>query len=526
MTNEILFAKEGRDKLMVGVNKLADAVKTTLGAKGKNVIIGTEFGLPQITKDGVTVARSINLYDYVENMGASLVKEVANKTAEIAGDATTTATVLAQAILTRGIEQLNNGENQLHIKSGIDKASKAVVAELKKLSKKIENDKLADIATISANNDAVIGKLIAEAVSHVGIDGIIAVNDSGTVDTNLTLIDGQKFNQGFIHPMFVLNTNKNKVELTNPLILLYDKELSLMQDLIPVLHQVLNDKRDLLIICEDMKGEALKSLIQNNIQGILKVCVVKSPAYGTNKHDMMNDLALSTGGLYITEDIGIPLKDISIANLGQAKKVTITKDRTTIIGGNSDKAEVEERIKALKELIEEPTATDVSFLKHRLANLNNSVASINVGGATEIEVSEKKDRIDDALRATLSSLEEGYVAGGGVTLLRCLNALKSLKVVGKESVGVAIIAESIKQPFIQIMTNAGLAELVDGMMANVISNRYGMGYNVKTDKFENLLQKGIIDPTKATRVALENAVSIAGTFLTTDCIISNSLDNG
>ena len=368
--------------------------------------------------------------------------------------------------------------------------------------------------------------MIAEAVSHVGIDGIIAVNDSGTVDTNLTLIDGQKFNQGFIHPMFVLNTNKNKVELTNPLILLYDKELSLMQDLIPVLHQVLSDKRDLLIICEDMKGEALKSLIQNNIQGVLKVCVVKSPAYGTNKHDMMNDLALSTGGLYITEDIGIPLKDISIANLGQAKKVTITKDRTTIIGGNSDKAEVEERIKALKELIEEPTATDVSFLKHRLANLNNSVASINVGGATEIEVSEKKDRIDDALRATLSSLEEGYVAGGGVTLLRCLNALKSLKVVGKESVGVAIIAESIKQPFIQIMTNAGLAELVDGMMANVISNRYGMGYNVKTDKFENLLQKGIIDPTKATRVALENAVSIAGTFLTTDCIISNSLDNG
>lgn len=524
MTKEIKFGEEGREILMKGVDKLANAVKSTLGAKGKNVIIGTDFGLPQITKDGVTVAKSIILPDELENMGAALVKEVASKTAEVAGDGTTSSVVLAQAILKYGIEELNAGANQLYLKSGIDKATAAVVAELKKISKTVKTEKnLVSIATVSANNDPEIGKLIGQAVQYVGVDGNITIEESGLKETSVIKVDGLKFKQGYLDQRFKLNPAKSTIELISPLILLYDKKISNMQEVMNVLVQVMEAKRSLLIIAEDVDGEALASLIHNNSLNKISVTCVKSPGYGPNKYDLMKDMAMLTGGTFFSEDMGIQLKDVQIENLGTANKVTISKDSTIILGGNADKDLLEETITGLKEMIEQPKDNDVPFLKHRLANLTNGVATIRVGGSTEVEVSEKIDRVDDALRSTISSLEEGYVVGGGCAFIKCLDCLDAIKFVNEdENKGIDVIRQSIKEPFFQILENGGLnGEIFIDIVRNEI---YGQGLNIKTGEIENLLKAGIIDPTKVSRVALENAASIAGTFLTTDCIILNISD--
>lgn len=522
MTREILFGEEGREKLMKGVDKLSNAVKTTLGAKGKNVIIGTDFGSPKITKDGVTVAKSIMIHDEVENMGASLVRDVASKTADIAGDGTTTATVLAQAILALGIPAINKGINQVALKSGIDKATKSVVESLKKMSLEIEGpDQLLNIASISANNDPEIGRIIAEAVSFVGKDGSITVEQSGDAFTKVEKVAGLKINQGYIDPKFAYNCENEKVVMDNPFILMYDKKITTMVEVMPLLIKVQEAKRPILIICEDMAGEALPSLIVNNLNGRLNVCVVKAPGYGKNRYDMMRDMELVTGGIMVSEDIGIDLKDAAINNLGSAERVIITSKDTVIIGGNSNKDLLEERIQNLKKEIENPKDNDVRFLKHRLGNITDGLALITVGGITEIEVKEKLDRIDDALCATISSLEEGYVAGGGVAYLNCLGALDLLEFSSEaESIGIEIIRQAIQVPHFQINENAGIVVTTDSI-AKIISQEYGFGTNVKTGKFENLIENGIIDPTKVERVALENAASIAGIFLTTDCIISN-----
>jgi len=523
MTKSIKFGEEGRKILMSGVDQLANAVKSTLGAKGKNVIIGTDYGLPIITKDGVTVAKSIMLPDEMENMGAALVKEVASKTAEVAGDGTTSASVLAQAILKMGIEAVDGGANQMMLKSGIDKATKAVVANLAKISKPIKGNKqLISIASISANNDPVIGKLIGEAVGHVGVNGIINIEESGTMETYVTKIDGLKFGQGYIDKHFVVGA-KEKVELLNPVILMYDKKITKMAEVLPLLEQVANERRSLLIIAEDVEGEALKSLIVNNIQKTIQVCCVKTPGYGVNRYDLMNDIAVLTGGMFISEDLGIRLEDVNLGNLGHAQKITIYKDKTIIAGGAIQKEVLDVKVEDLKEMIKHPKDNDVAFLKYRLANLTNGVASIRVGGSTEVEVKEKIDRIDDALNATISSLEEGYIAGGGCGFVKCLSCLEDLKLTDKdEATGVGIILEAIKTPFMQILQNGGL----DGgdFLQNVRDDDYGMGVDIKTGEYVNLLKAGIIDPAKVSRVALENAASIAGTFLTTDCIILNISD--
>lgn len=520
MTKEILFGEEGREKLMKGVDKLANAVKSTLGAKGKNVIIGTDFGLPIITKDGVTVAKSILLPDEIENMGAALVKEVASKTAEVAGDGTTTATVLAQSIISMGIGAIDKRVNQISLKAGIDKATKAVVNHLKEISKPIEDEsQLVSIASISANNDEEIGQLIAEAVSFVGVDGIVHIEESGTPWTTAEKIDGFKIQQGYIDKHFVIGS-KDRVELESPVILMYDKKLSTMNELLPILNQIVSEKRSLLIISEDVEGEALKSFIVNNIKGIIKVCCIKTPGYASNKYDMMNDIAALTGGIYVSEDLGIRLEHLNLGNLGSANKVIITKDRTVIIGGSGEKDIIDARIEDIRQMIENPTDHDVKFLKHRLANLTNGIAAIKVGGVTEVEVKEKIDRIDDALNATISSMEEGYVAGGGMAYLNCMSVLQNIFVENPdEQIGVDIITVALKAPFLQIMSNGG-ADGESYLKTFDVSN-YGYGFDVKNLETKDLLAAGIIDPTKVSRVALENAASIAGTFLTTDCIILN-----
>jgi len=525
MTNDIQFGEEGRDKLLVGVNKLSNAVKTTLGAKGKNVIIGTDFGLPIITKDGVTVAKSIMLNDYIENMGASLVKEVASKTAEIAGDGTTTATVLAQAMLTKGISEINSGANQVLLKAGMDMATKKVVEVLKELSTPIDGkEQLINIATVSANNDKEVGGLIADAVNYVGVDGNITIEQSGNIYTKVIKVDGLKFKQGYLDRHFAIGSRNGKVELNNVAILMYDSKIATMAEIIPILTEVADKKMSLLIIAENVEGEALKSLVVNNIQKNINVCCVKTPGYGNNRYDLMNDIAMLTGGIFVSEDMGLQLENLSIKNLGFANKVTITETATIIQGGVADKEIIEETVAQIKEKIENPSESDVPFLKYRLANLSNGVATIKVGGTTEVEVQEKIDRIDDALRATISSLEEGFVSGGGSAYIKCIDALVDLKNDNpKHLVGIEIIQNALEQPFLQILNNAGIEDS-ETLLSKVLIAEYGFGFNVVSEQIENLLENGIIDPTKVSRVALENANSIAATFLTTDCIISNISD--
>jgi len=525
MANEILFSTEGLPKLKAGVDKLANAVKVTLGAKGRNVIIEREDDVPQITKDGVTVAKSIILPDRVENMGASLVKEVAGKTADIAGDGTTTATVLAQSIITAGFKSIAVGANPMDLKRGIDKAVIAITEQIKKYAQPASDNKtLQQIATISANNDTVIGKLIAKAFDTVGVDGVIKVAQANGYDTNITVVEGLQIERGYVSPFFVNDSEKERCELINPAIMLYDEKLNIMRDFLPVLETAIaGGNRPLLIIAEEIEGEALQTLVVNKMRGKIKVCCVKSPEFGENRKLVMEDIAAVTGGVFISETKGMKFENFGqepfdASVFGSCERVVIEKDKTTIIGGHGTK--IAERCTEIKAQIENTTNDyNKDSLRKRLAKLTNGVAVINVGGATETEISEKKDRIDDALCATRAAAEEGFIAGGGVTYVKCISVLHGMETENEdEATGVAIVRRALEEPFRQILFNAGIEP--GAYIRDVRQKEYGFGMNVKTDTFENLLDAGVLDPAKVARVALENAASIASLFLTTDCVVS------
>jgi len=520
MKKDVQFSGDGREKLMEGVNIIGDAVGVTLGAKGRNVIIERENDYPQITKDGVTVAKSIELIDSVMNMGVDIIKEVASKTHDVAGDGTTTATVLAQAIMNEGMKHLKDGVNPVGIKRGIDKAVAVVVDKIKELARPVNNnDTLKQIASISSNGDASIGNVIAKAFEITGNDGIITVEESRTHETNITTVEGLQINRGFISPFFITDPKKEKCELEKPVIILLDDKISVMKDFLGLLSLAVDQgSRPLLVIAEDVEGEALATLVVNKMKGAIKVCCVKSPDFGKARRDTMEDIAILTGGTFISEVKGMKLADAGTDVLGQCERVVVEKEKTTIVGGYGTK--IQERCEELKELIKNSdNELETEVLKSRLAKFTNGVAVINVGAVTEFEMKEKKDRVDDALRATKAATEEGYIAGGGVTYLKCLEAIATIVPVDdEEKVGIEIMEAALQEPFIQILFNAGIES--DDYIIEVRGKDYGFGMNVKTGIFENLLETGVIDPAKVARVALENAASIAGLFLTTECVIS------
>jgi len=523
MAKEITFDLEARDALKRGVDALANAVKVTLGPKGRNVIIDKKFGSPVITKDGVTVAKEIELKHPVENMGAQMVKEVASKTSDVAGDGTTTATVLAQAIVTAGLKNVAAGANPMDLKRGIDKAVDAVVAALKKQSKVVGNDysKIEQVASISANNDAEIGKLIAQAMEKVKKEGVITVEEAKGTETTVDIVEGMQFDRGYISPYFVTNADKMVVSLETPDILIYEKKISNMKELLPILEKQVQTGKPLLIIAEEVDGEALATLVVNKIRGSLKVAAVKAPGFGDRRKAMLEDIAILTGGTLISEERGFKLENADLSYLGKAEKITIDKDNTTIVSGGGKKSEITARVNQIKSQIENTTSDyDKEKLQERLAKLAGGVAVLKVGAATEIEMKEKKDRVDDALHATRAAVEEGIVAGGGVAYLRTLSALDSLQGINDdENTGIAIIKRALEEPLRQIAENAG----VEGSIAvqKVREGKNDFGYNARTDKYENMFAAGVIDPTKVTRVALENAASIAGMLLTTECVLAD-----
>lgn len=521
MAKEIYFGIDSRDKLKKGVDKLANAVKVTLGPKGRNVVIGKNFGAPHITKDGVTVAQSIELKDPVENMGAQMVKEVASKTADIAGDGTTTATVLAQAIVSAGMKNLAAGANPMDLKKGIDKAVTAVVDNLKSISKEIgsDNEQIKQIASVSANNDETIGSLIAEAMGAVGNDGVITVEEAKGTETEVKIVEGMQFDRGYLSPYFMTNVDKMITELDNPLILLCDKRISSMRELIPILEPVAQSGRSLLIIAEDVEGEALATLVVNQIKGAIRVAAVKSPGFGDRRKTMLEDLGILTGGTVISEEKGFTLEKAEVNMLGTCEKVEINKDNTTIINGAGNKEAIASRVNQIKAQIEATTSDyDKEKLQERLAKLAGGVAVLYVGAASEIEMKEKKDRVDDALAATRAAVEEGIVPGGGVALIRSIAALENLKGENEdENTGIAIVKRAVEEPLRQIIANAGGEGAV--IVQRVKEGKDDFGYNARTEKFENLYAAGVIDPTKVTRIAIENASSIAAMFLTTECVI-------
>ena len=522
MAKELFFDTDARDKLKRGVDTLANAVKVTLGPKGRNVIIDKKFGSPTITKDGVSVAKEIELEDPVENMGAQLVKEVASKTADQAGDGTTTATVLAQAIYTIGSKNVAAGANPMDLKRGIDKAVLTVVASLKSQSKAIEtSQQIAQVATISANSDLTIGTMIADAMEKVGREGVITVEEARGTETEVKTVEGMQFDRGYLSPYFVTNTEKMEVELERPFILISEKKVSSMKELLPVLEVVAQTGRPLLIIAEDVDGEALATLVVNKIRGALKVSAVKAPGFGDRRKAMLEDIAVLTGGTVISEDRGFKLENASIEYLGQAEKIIIDKDNTTIVNGDGDKDGITARVNQIKSQIENTTSDyDREKLQERLAKLAGGVAILYIGAATEIEMKEKKDRVDDALHATRAAVEEGIVAGGGVALIRAQAALVDLEGAnGDETTGIAIIRSAIESPLRCIVANAGGEASV--IVQEVKNGKDDYGYNAREDKYENMLAAGIIDPTKVTRLALENAASIAGLLLTTECVIAD-----
>jgi chaperonin GroEL len=527
MAKEIYFNVEAREKLKKGVDALANAVKVTLGPKGRNVVIGKKFGAPQITKDGVSVAKEIELKDPVENMGAQMVKEVASKTADIAGDGTTTATVLAQAIVSAGMKNVAAGANPMDLKRGIDKAVIAVVANLKKISKEVgsDNDKIKQIASISANNDETIGSLIAQAMKVVGNDGVITVEEAKGTETEVKTVEGMQFDRGYLSPYFVTNTEKMITEMENPLILIYDKKISNMKELLPVLEPVVQSGRALLIIAEDLDGEALATLVVNRIRGSLKIAAVKAPGFGDRRKAMLEDLAILTGGQVISEERGFTLENATMDMLGTAEKVEIDKDNTTIINGSGKKEEIASRVGQIKAQIESTTSDyDKEKLQERLAKLAGGVAVLYVGAASEIEMKEKKDRVDDALAATRAAVEEGIVPGGGVALIRSIAALENLKGDNEdENTGIAIVKRAVEEPLRQIIANAGGEGAV--IVQKVKEGKDDFGYNARTEKFEDLYAAGVIDPTKVTRIAIENASSIAAMFLTTECVIADEVED-
>ena len=525
MSKIIYFDIEARNKMKKGVDTLSNAVKVTLGPKGRNVVIEKKFGAPAVTKDGVTVAKEIELEDPIENMGAQMVKEVASKTAEIAGDGTTTATVLAQAIISEGLKMVAAGANPMDLKRGIDKAVSLIVENLRSQSQTVGNDakKIQQVATISANNDETIGKLIAEAFVKVGKEGVITVEEAKGTDTTVDIVEGMQFDRGYVSPYFVTNSEKMQVELQNPYILIFDKKISIMKDILHILEKVAQSGRPLLIIAEDLEGEALATLVVNKLRGTLKVAAVKAPGFGDRRKEMMTDIAILTAGTVVSEELGHKLDGVELTTLGQAASVTIDKDNTTIVGGKGAKKDISARVNQIKAQVENTTSDyDKEKLQERLAKLAGGVAVLYVGATTEVEMKEKKDRMDDALHATRAAVEEGIVPGGGVAYIRALVALDP-KVKGQiadETTGMAIVRRAIEEPLRIITANAG----VDGsIVVEAIKNGKGdYGYNARTEQYEtSMFKAGIIDPTKVARVALENAASIAGMLLTTECVIAD-----
>jgi len=522
MAKNISFDTDARNKIKTGVDKLANAVKVTLGPKGRNVVIDKKFGAPSITKDGVTVAKEIELKDPIENMGAQLVKEVASKTADQAGDGTTTATVLAQAIYTAGSKNVAAGANPMDLKRGIDKAVAAVVENLRTQSKKIENSsEISQVGTISANNDAEIGKMIANAMDKVGKDGVITVEEAKGTETEVKTVEGMQFDRGYLSPYFVTNPEKMEADLENAFILIYDKKVSTMKELLPVLEQVVQTGKPLIIVAEDVDGEALATLVVNKLRGSLKIAAVKAPGFGDRRKAMLEDIAVLTGGQVISEERGYKLENATLEYLGQAEKVIIDKDNTTIVNGKGQKEEITGRINQIKAQMETTTSDyDREKLQERLAKLSGGVAILYIGASTEVEMKEKKDRVDDALHATRAAVEEGVVAGGGVALVRAIDILKDVQVDNDDQLtGVNIIRTALESPLRTIVSNSGGEGSV--IIQKIREGSGDYGYNAREDKFENLFAAGIIDPTKVTRLALENAASIAGLLLTTDCVISD-----
>lgn len=519
---ELRFSGEARAAILTGVNILADAVKVTLGPKGRNVVIEKSFGAPSITKDGVTVAKEIELSDKFENMGAQMVREVASKTNDDAGDGTTTATVLAHAIYREGAKIVAAGHNPMELKRGIDKAVEAVVAEIKRVSKPIKDQKeIAQVGTVSANNDATIGKIIAEAMEKVGKEGVITVEESKTADTTLDVVEGMQFDRGYLSPYFVTNPEKMEASLESPYILIYDKKISSMKDLLPLLEKVVQRSKPLVIIAEEIEGEALATLVVNKLRGTLQVAAVKAPGFGDRRKEMLQDIATLTGGKVISEEMGHKLESAKVEDLGSAKKVTIDKDNTTIVDGAGKKVEVEARVKTIRGQIEETTSDyDREKLQERLAKLVGGVAVVNVGAATEVEMKEKKARVEDALNATRAAVEEGIVPGGGASLLRAVRALDDLKNLPAEQLaGIKIVRRSLEEPLRQIAENAGFegSIVVDKVLSN---SNLNWGFNAMTEKYEDLIASGVIDPAKVVRCALQNAASVASLMLTTETLIA------
>ena len=521
MAKQIKFDAEARQKILAGVEKLSAAVTSTLGPSGRNVILDKKFGSPQITKDGVTVAKEIELADPFENMGAQMVREVASKTNAVAGDGTTTATLLAEAVYREGLKNITAGANPMALKRGIDKASAAVVEAIAKLSKKVKSaEEIAQVATLSANGDEEIGNIISDAMDKVGKDGTITVEEAKTLETTLDVVEGMQFDKGYLSPYFVTNPDAMECELEDPFILLFEKKISGLQDMLPLLQQVAKSGRPLMIIAEDVEGEALATLVVNKLRGTFQVCAVKAPGFGDRRKAILEDIAILTGGKLISEDIGIKLENVTIDMLGRAKKVVVDKDNTTVVEGLGKSADIKARVEQLKRQIEETTSDyDREKLQERLAKLAGGVALIKVGAATEAAMKEKKDRVDDALHATRAAVEEGIVAGGGVAYLRAQKAIEALKLEGDEAVGASIIARAIEAPLRKLVNNAGQEAAL--VIANVKKATGTNGYNVRTGEYADMLKAGIVDPAKVTRSALQNAASIAGLLLSTDCMVTD-----
>lgn len=523
MAKDIKFNIEAREELKKGVDALADAVKVTLGPKGRNVIIAKQFGAPHITKDGVTVAREVELDEPFRNMGAQLVKEVASKTGDDAGDGTTTATVLAQSIIAVGLKNVTAGANPMDLKRGIDKAVAAVVAQIKDMSQEVGDDfkKIEDVARVSANNDETIGRLIAEAMEKVKKEGVITVDEAKGTETTIEVVEGMQFDRGYISPYFVTDTEKMQCVMDRPLLLIYDKKISNLKDILPILEQTAQSGQPLLIIAEDVDQDALAALVVNRLRGSLKICAVKAPGFGDRRKEMLEDIAILTGGTVISEEKGMQLVNATMQDLGHANTVTVTKDNTTIVNRDSDKAKIAARVGQIKSQIAATTSDyDREKLQERLAKLAGGVAVLHVGAPSEVEMKEKKDRVDDALSATRAAVAEGIVPGGGVAYIRCLSRLDGLKGANDdEQTGIEIVRRAIEEPLRQIAANAGVEGAV--VVQKVSEGNGDFGYNARTDTYENLLAAGVIDPAKVTRVALENAASIAGMFLTTECVITD-----
>jgi len=523
MSKTIIFNIEARDGLKRGVDALSNAVKVTLGPQGRNVIIDKKYGSPHITKDGVTVAKEIELKDPIENMGAQMVKEVASKTSDVAGDGTTTATVLAQSIITTGLKNVTAGANPMDLKKGIDKAVNAVKAQLKAQSKEVgdTSEKIEQVASISANNDSTIGKFIAEAMQKVKKEGVITIEEAKGTETSVKVVEGMQFDRGFISPYFVTDPEKMEVVYENPYILLYDKKISNMKEFLPILEKTVQSGRPLLIISEEVEGEALATLVVNKLRGSLKIAAVKAPGFGDRRKEMLEDIAILTGGTVISEEKGLKLEDAELSSLGQAEKITIDKENTTIVSGKGTKEIIQSRIGQLKKQIEKTTSDyDKEKLQERLAKLAGGVAVIYVGAVSELEMKEKKDRFDDALHATRAAIEEGIVPGGGVAYIRCIPALDKLKGDNEdEDTGIAIIRRALEEPLRQIAENAGVEGSI--VVQKVKEGKDDYGFNARSEVYENLYKSGVIDPTKVTRVALENAASIAGMLLTTECVLAD-----